>query len=198
MIYRFEQNDGIYPNAHVDLRPDAASENPSYQADDMEAADIKTVRRVTRELIRTNGARVYVHSRTDNADVDAVYNEDPDPTYCPPVLLRAFSVPKPFELSQTKHGPDAPLKTKITFHLDDIAEAFPNRLIRPGDLIQVQYNSRTFNRPVYFYVNNAGETGNFRYVWLYVTCDVVSIFGDVNVRPATDQLQYIEFNEPGR
>ena len=46
--------------------------------------------------------------------------------------------------------------------------------------------------PKYYAIDNAQETGNFRYTWLYLKCQATLIVGDVNLRPAQDMAASID------
>lgn len=199
MQYRFGQtsSDILTASTPLGMRSDVETFNPLYQVHDVNAADIQTVKRIVGEMIRIAGAAVQVHTRTDNDDVDGVWDEDPDPTYWNPKLFKAFFVPQPLEFELTQWGVDVPNnQTDIVFALDDVVTEWPTRLLRPGDLIEIPYNSLSVQKPKYFYVNNAQESGNFRYIWLYMKCTCALLTGDVNIRPATDQVQAIGFNSP--
>ena len=168
-----------------------------YQVHDINSRDIGTVRRLVREMISVGGALVQVHTRTMNDDVDDIWDEDPDPTYLVPETFKAVFVPQPLETELTMWGADVSNnQTEIAFFLLDIHEKFGDRLLRTGDLIEVPYNSISAQKPKYYYVNNAQETGNFRYTWLYLNCHTSLITGDVNIRPATDQIQLIGYEMP--
>lgn len=179
-------------NAQVDFRSDIEQNNPLFQVHDVDSADISMVRQITQEMIRVNGAAVKVHPRTDNADHDKVFDEDADPTYWPPIDLKAFFVPQPLEYELTLWGVDTNNKTEIVFSLDDVISKFPNRLLRPGDLIEIPYNSQSQQKPKYYAVDNAQEYGNFRYIWLYVKCQATLLVGDVNLRPAQDAIASVD------
>jgi hypothetical protein len=130
-----------------------------------------------------------VHARTDNADVRAVHDEDPDPTYAPPALLKGVFVPKPLEFELTRWGVDTSTAQEITFCLEDVLARFRERLLRPGDLLQLPYNSQGASKPKYFEITNSQEFGNFRYIWLYLRCQATLLLGDANIRPATDAAE---------
>jgi len=199
MIHRFSQTPGDLPNTNTPLghRSDIEVMHPLYQVHDINSKDIETARRIAREMIYINGALVQVHARTMNEDTDDVWNEDPDPTYMMPQSFKAYFVPQPLEYELTQWGADASNnQTELSFILADVHEFFGERLLRTGDLIEVPYNSVSMQKPKYYYVNNAQETGNFRYTWLYLNCQSSLIAGDVNIRPANDQVQVIGYEMP--
>ena len=186
MIYTQASFGEPNPAPATSFRSDVETSNPLYSVQNQTSQDIATVQRIAHEMIQRY-ALVNVHCRTDNADHDKVFDEDPDPTYWPPIPLKAFFVPKPLEYELTLWGVDAPNQTEIVFSMVDINDNFRERLLRSGDLIEIPYNSQSKQRPKYYKVDNAQEFGNFRYVWLYLKCQTTNIVGDPNIRPAYDQ-----------
>jgi hypothetical protein len=193
MIHRFGQTDQIaLPVPTASLRSEADGFNPLYQVHDLESADIGTVQRIAKEMINISGAIIKIHTRTSNADIVDTHDEDPDPTYWPPRILKGVFAPQPLEFELTQWGVDAgDNKTEITFHLGEIWESFGDRLLRPGDLLEVPYNSISEQKPKYYRINNAQESGNYRYTWLYLKCQTTLLLGDVNLRPATDAAELV-------
>jgi hypothetical protein len=193
MIHSFGTvNDEPADSSLADFRGDIEQSNPLFQAYDMDSNDLSIVKNIAKEMIQVNGAPVRVHIRTDNADHDKIFDEDADPTYWAPINIRGFFVPNPMEYELTLWGVDSPNKTIIIFNLDEVAAIFPNRLFRTGDLIELPYDSKSQQKPKYFSIDNAQETGNFRYTWLYLTCQTTLIVGDVNLRPAQDIVEAID------
>lgn len=189
MIHRFGMlsHDSVPIAGGLDSRDEAQMASPLYQVDDKEASDISTAYKIAEEMINVNGAHVMLHARTDNEDVDEVFDEDPDPTYWNPIPMRAFFTPQPLERELTKWGADAAdNKTEIVFIRAHIFKQFGARLLRAGDLIEVPYNSVSNSKPKYYQVDTAQETGIYRYQWLYVTCKVTLLTGDANIRPHTE------------
>jgi hypothetical protein len=57
-------------------------------------------------------------------------------------------------------------------------------MLRAGDVIQVPYNAATpLLSPKNFRITNVTPSGNFRYNWLYLTCQAEVLTADVTVRP---------------
>lgn len=193
MIHSFSATHEQSPASVVlDFRSDIEQSNPLFQAHDVDSNDISLVRQITREMIQVNGAAVRIHPRTNNADHDKVFDEDADPTYWSPIDIKAFFVPQPMEYELILWGVDAVNKTEVVFSIDDITSALPNRLLRPGDLIEIPYNSQSQQKPKYYAVDNAQEYGNFRYTWLYVKCQATLLVGDINLRPPQDAAASID------
>ena len=193
MIHSFTSIDERAPsNTQIDFRSDIEQSNPLFQAYDINSSDIALAKKIALEMIQVNGALVRVHPRTNNMDHDKVFDEDVDPTYWNPVTIKGFFVPNPMEYELTLWGVDCPNKQEVVFALEQIVEKFPNRLFRPGDLIELPFDSQSQQKPKYFMIDNASEIGNFRYVWLYLKCSTTLIVGDVNLRPAQDMVTSID------
>ncbi|MFA5767796.1 MAG: hypothetical protein WC919_07810 [Candidatus Paceibacterota bacterium] len=187
MIHSFSYVDEQGPTGlQADFRSDVEQFNPLFQVNDVDSSDIGLAKKLALEMIQVNGAIVQIHTRTDNMDHDKTFDEDADPTYWNPITLKGFFVPNPMEYELTLWGVDCPNKQEIVFALEQVVEAAPNRLFRPGDLIELPFDSQSQQKPKYFMIDNASEIGNFRYTWLYLKCVTTLIVGDVNLRPAQD------------
>lgn len=147
--------------------------------------DLMVVRKLADEMINVSGAEVKVYARTDNADHDKVWDEDPDPTYWPPESIKAYFKPQPIESELKSWGVDAPNKTEIIFSHRQLAERYGERMLRPGDVIQVPYNAIK-DSPKNFRILNASPSGNYRYTWLYIKCAVETLTADITVRVDND------------
>jgi hypothetical protein len=157
-------------------------EYPLIQQHDMESADLDTAHRVATETIYASGAQVDVFLRTDNADVDQVWDEDPDPTYWPALVCKAFFVPKPLEIALKNWGLDTAVKLELIFGYNDILQRF-ERLLRSGDVIKIPFNAVGNVTPKLFRVVNASPNQNFKYSWLFLACTAESLTGDITVQP---------------
>lgn len=173
----------------VDLRSDEEIAHPTYSVQDYDSPDIGMVVKMAEETINTSGAEVIVHARTNNGDIDEDWDEDPNPTYENPVIVKGFFVPQPLEQELTKWGVDQVNPVEIVFFRNHVFSQWKNRLLRSGDIIELPYNSATSSPPKYYRVDNAKETGNYRYMWLYVLCQCTLITGDPNIRPAHDNAE---------
>jgi len=186
----------IPPSA--DFRSDVQQNNPIYQVQDENSADVGTVKRIAREAFYIAGANAQVHARTSNHDIEGVHDEDPDPTYWAPKPFKVYFVPQPLEFDLKEWGVETENMVEAVFWLDDVSNEFQERLLRPGDLIDLPFGSRGEHKPKYYFVTNAQEFGNYRYNWLYLRCHAVLVPGDVNIRPATDNegQQIMDFPDP--
>ena len=160
-----------------------------------DSPDIIFAQRNAAEQIRISGAWVNVYARTDNADFDGVWDEDPDPTYMPPVMIKCYFKPQPQEFELKRWGIDAINKTEGVMAISDLTQHWPARMLRQGDVLEIPYNHPVPNLdPGFYRVINASPTGNFRYTWLYFTCAIETLSADVTVRVKDDMPAVIDPN----
>ena len=166
---------------------------------DNESADIRMARRQAREIIDISGAEVTVYLRTDNADYDNVWDEDPDPTYWNPIKLKGFFKPQPLEAVLQQWGAEVINKTEMTFDHFEIRQLTGERMIRVGDVIQLPYRASTEAiSPKNYRVLNATPSGNYRYTWLYLTCQLETLTADLTVRPEQDMPEEEQIKTNGQ
>ena len=107
--------------ALTSYRSDAEQKNSPLALHDSDSADVKLARSQAREMINISGAEVTVYMRTENADFDSVWDEDPDPTYWNPINLKGYFKPTPLEAELKQWGAEVVNKTEIVFdHLEVI------------------------------------------------------------------------------
>ena len=100
-------------------RSDVEQRHTPLALHDTESADVRMARSQAREMINISGAEVTVFMRTDNADFDSVWDEDPDPTYWNPIKIKGFFKPQPLEAELKQWGAEVVNKTEIVFdHLE--------------------------------------------------------------------------------
>jgi hypothetical protein len=133
------------------------------------------------EFVNLSGAWVVVKVRTDSNAYDDVWDEDVDPTYKNGFKTKAFFKTEPLQEELTKWGVDTPNKATVVFPRAVIYRKFGERMLRAGDLIDVPYGAIA-NSPKQYRITNVSETGNFKYRWLYLSCDAVAVSGDVTIR----------------
>jgi hypothetical protein len=188
-IYRFGfqeqvQEGDLFDTAHPDFRSDVEQRHTPLALHDPESNDLKLARKMADEIIHVSGAEVKIYTRTENADYDTVWDSDPDPTYWNSVLMKAYFKPQPLEAELKKWGGDISNKTEIIFSHRQVFQQFASRMLRTGDVIQVPYNAATPQlSPKNFRITNVTPSGNFRYNWLYLTCQAEVLTADVTVRP---------------
>jgi len=168
-------------------RSEVEQRNTPIAIHDIESADIKMARRQAKEMIDVSGAEVIVYVRTDNSDYDNVWDEDPDPTYWNPINIKGYFKPQPLEAELKQWGAEVVNKTEITFDHYELRQLLGERMIRVGDVIQLPYKaSDQAISPKNYRVLNSTPSGNYRYTWLYLTCQVETLTADVTVRPEQD------------
>lgn len=166
---------------------------------DYESADIKLARSKAKEIINVSGAEVTVFMRTDNHDYDAVWDEDPDPTYWNPMKIKGYFKPQPVETELKEWGAESVNKTEIVFDHFTIKQINGDRMLRIGDVVQLPYNSVDPNlAPKNYRVLNVTPSGNFRYTWLYLTCVLETLTADITVRPEEDMPEEEGLRTNGR
>lgn len=177
---------GTFDAVWQSYRTEAEQRHTKIALHDVEVADIKLARQLADEIINVSGAEMQVYLRTDNNDNDDVWDEDADPTYWNPVPMKAYFKPAPVEVQLEKWGADmGEHRTEVVFSHRQLYEKFQKRMLRPGDVIQLPYNAAAIN-PKNFRITNATPSGNFRYIWLYYTCQVEILTADITVRPQED------------
>ena len=186
-IYQFGSggSQDSFDESAPDFRSYVEKQNSSLSIFNPEAPEIKTARTLADEMINISGAEVKVFIRTDNADYDIVWDEDADPSYWTSEILKAFFKPTPIETELKKWGADAINKAEVVFSHRQLYELFGNRMLRTGDVIQLPFNAAMQDRsPSNYRILNASPSGNFRYNWIYFTCNVETLNADIAVRPA--------------
>jgi hypothetical protein len=167
-----------------DFRSDSEQRNSPLSVYNPESLDVKTARTLSDEMINISGAEVKVFIRTDNNDFDAVWDEDADPTYWSSEMMKAFFKPAPLETELKKWGADTVNKTEVVFSHRQVFQKFGERMLRPGDVIQLPFNAAMDDKsPKTYRVVNASPSGNFRYNWLYLSCAVETLNADISIRP---------------
>jgi hypothetical protein len=176
---------GTFDTILTSYRSEVEQQHTPLAIHDVESKDVALARSMAEEMLNVSGAELKVFIRTDNADFDAVWDEDPDPTYWNPIYLKGFFKPEPIETELTKWGADTKNKTEVVFTHFKIYQELGDRMLRAGDVIQLPYNAAA-KSPKNYRVLNASPTGNFRYTWLYFTCQVETLTADMTVRPEDD------------
>jgi len=190
MIHKFSQPTDPYrgnfrgDSGFVGHRSDIEREFPLIQVHNVDSADLRLAMNMASDVCNVAGAMVDVHQRTDNhGNVDEVWDEDPDPTYWSPVLMKAFFAPGAIEVVLKVWGSDAPVKLEMYFSMQTLVQKFGERVLRKGDVIYVPFNALGNVTPKYFRIINFTPIGNYRYVWLYAKCNCESLSGDINIVP---------------
>ena len=190
MIHKFAVPVGnvpssVFNNILQTFQSDVQSRHSPIAIHGYESNDIGLARKMAQEAINVSGAEVVVYVRTDNADWDRVWDEDPDPTYWNPINLKAYFKPEPLQSELKSWGIDTPNRTEVTFSHYEIYGIMGERMLRPGDVIQLPYNSMVHS-PQYYRILNVTPAGNFRFIWLYLNCSVETLTADKTVRVVDD------------
>lgn len=168
-----------------DLRTEDQKINSSLSIFQEDSPEVLTARTNADEMINTSGAEIRVYPRTDNADFDIVWDEDPDPTYLNHYNMKAFYKPSQLKTELKKWGIDTSAPTEIVFSHRQLYEKFGERMLRDGDVIYIPFNAASIN-PTHYRVTNGSPTGNFRYTWLYFTCQTDILRADSTIRVKDD------------
>ena len=199
MIYSFG-SDSEYTNYTETVesnRSDVSQNSSMLSLWNPDAPSIKLARAKAEEIISISGAEMRIFTRTDNADYDAVWDEDPDPTYWKPFNIKGVFKPKPIEIELKAWGADSVNRLEVTFSHMQIYNQLGARMLRTGDVIQVPYNSTPIT-PKNFRVINATPSGMFRFIWLYITCQCEALTADVTVRPEDDLMEQQQIDSGAR
>jgi len=184
MIHRFSKGGDATRVAagqqRIGHRTDMQRTNPLIQLHDSESLDHTLAADIADEIVNISGAEVIVYIRTDSESYDEVYEEDPDPTYKSGIRMKAYFAPQPIAAQLTPWGIDVENQTTVVFGKERVYAEFGDRMIRIGDIIELPYNASGI-RPDRFRVLNAFDSGNFRYNWLYWSCQVENITNDITI-----------------
>lgn len=197
-VYRFavdtdQSGDERFDNVLADQRSDVEQRHSAMSVYDPDNPDVAYARMQADEIINVSGAEVWVYIRTENSDYDRVWDADPDPTYWDRVGMKAFFKPAPVELELKKWGADTINRTEIVFSHRHLFTQFGQRMLRAGDVIVVPFGAANASvSPKSFRVTNASPSGNYKYNWLYFTCQVETLTADVTVRPPDEVPMQIE------
>ncbi len=167
------------------FRSDAEQRHTPLAIYNEDSADIQLARRLADEAINVSGAEVLVFQRTNNSDYDTVFDEDTDPTYWPALSFKAYFKPEPLQVTLEKWGAEGVNKAEVVFNHHQLFSLVGERMLRAGDVIQLPHNTITL-KPKNYRVLNGSPTGNFRYTWLYFTCQVETLTADITVRVEDD------------
>ena len=144
--------------------------------------DMAYVERLGEEAINVMGAPVRLFLKQPIVDPNEPWDEDADPMYSQGILIKAYFKPQPRKLDLLAYGVDAKVPIVITFSRAMLIQttAIGERLILPGDQIEIPYNhiDEMAQGPMRVRVLNATPAGNYHYRWLYHECACENITGD--------------------
>lgn len=180
MIHRFSRSGPDGPK-QVSLRSDVEQQFPLTQVHDDASADHELAERLAAQVGYGSGALVYVYLRTDNANINKVFEADPDPTYWNKVEIKGFYDPPPPLQELKKWGVDIELKPEIYFPLSTLHEKC-GRNLRSGDIIRIP-GYEPVNNIENFRVISVAPDGQYRYKWYYLKCYTLNLTNDPSVQP---------------
>lgn len=141
--------------------------------------DYAYAERLAEETINIGGAWVTVFLKqpyVDQEGIEDVWDEDPDPVYNQGFHMKAWVKVDSLNLELTRYGMDSPLQLTVVFPRAVLAkETGIERLLVPGDILEVPYNAPRLRGPARFRVINSYDSGNWHYRWLYFTtvCELI-------------------------
>ena len=194
-IYDFDyQQQFISIDKLPDHRSDQEKINSPISVYNHDSADLAYAERLSEEIVNISGAVVFVFKRTRNeGNRDEVWEEDADPTYKAGVMLKGRLAPEPAEIALTRWGVDVPNRVTITFSRAVIFKEFGTDMIVEGDVLVVPHNtligtqftdirSGVGNRMDQYVVVKSGDTGNFKFRWLYWTLILQALGADDTIQ----------------
>ena len=152
--------------------------------------DLGYVERLAEEFMNISGApmRLYLRQIDLSEGADNDWDEDAHPVYSSPQILKGYFKPEPKTIELLKFGITTKTQVTIVFSRASLLmnAAIGERLIVPGDVIQIPYNAvdeRT-EGPLTIRVNNATPMGNYHYRFIYHQVTGAPISADELVAPA--------------
>lgn len=157
--------------------------------------EIARMEREALEYISISGADTKVYLRVnDLGSVDEVWEEDSQPLYQQFVPVRGQFSPEEMSLALNKWGYESNAKFNVNYSRANLLSLFGVRMIRVGDVIEIPHNTLTQTQNTEyldgqigladkFRVLKATDTGNYNYRWLYWTCTVELLTGNISIRP---------------
>ncbi len=177
-----------------DLRSDAERLNSPLSSYNHQSPDIAYAERLAEEIVNISGAWITVFPRQRNhANKDEIWEEDADPVYGNGIKLKGKLVPAPTAIQLTRWGVDTPNKTTVHFSRANVFKTFGKRMISEGDVLVIPHNTLAItqstdlrdgpmNRIDSYRVLQSGDTGNFKYRWLYWSVVVENLTGDQTIQ----------------
>lgn len=187
-LYDFKKQQFISISDVPDNRDEAEKQLSPISVYNHSKSDLGYVERLGEELINISGAIVNVYlkrvtkMRQENETgilPKETFDEDVESVYSSAVIMKAFFKPPARQIDLTKFGVDiANMKMEVTFSraLLLLHPKIGDRLLVPGDVIEIPYNHITEKHdPLYLRVNSSTPAGNYHYRFIYhqCTCDIM-------------------------
>lgn len=185
------------PEHSIDQMPDFRSDAEKFLSPlsqyNPDSPDITLAENLAAEMCNISGIIAALYLRAENeTTIDDVFDEDPNPVYDTPKIVKGVWRPQPLATELMKYGVDVNARSIISFSRANILKSF-RRNLREGDVIAVPQNSalKDFNLEkqqnlVFYRVISAVDDGNFRYRWLYTKCTVEPMSGDSAWTPSAN------------
>lgn len=175
-----------------DFRSDEEKQNSPLSVYNHDSNDIAYAERQVEEIVNISGAWVIVYNRTRSPGKDEVWEEDADPTFKNAIRLKGFFAPQSAEAQLNKWGVDVENKLTIHFSRATVLKLFGEQMISEGATIILPHNTLSVatntdlrsgvgNRMDRYRVIKSTDTGNFKYRWLYWSCDLENLTGDKSI-----------------
>jgi len=187
MIHRFSKGKETATRigarqSQMGFRSDVERTHPLLQLHDSESVDHGLAATISDEIINISGGEVLVYARAESQSYDDVYDEEPDPVYKRPIRIKAYFPPQPIAAQLVPWGLDVENQATVVFAKEQVIAEFGERMITIGDVIELPYNASGIRLDRYR-VLNAFDSGNFRYNWLYWSCQVENLTDDITIGP---------------
>lgn len=171
------------PLSHVDFRSDVEQHHSQLSQENDNSPDILLAGTMSKEVIRLSGSEIDVFMRTDNNDVDHVWEEDTSPTFWQPITIKAYYVVPAITVTSEMWSVDAKVTFDVFLSYQEVLEMFGERMIRLGDVFKIPLKFVKPAKIVNFEVTSSTPWEMFMYHWLYWKCTVINISGDPIVQP---------------
>lgn len=171
----------------ADNRTESEKQESTLSIYNPDAPEIMSARTQADETINISGAFIKVYPRAESANYDLVWEEDADPVYLNHHKIKAFFKPANLKIELEKWGIDTSAPTEVVFSHRQLYELLGERMLRAGDVLYLPFNAASIN-PTHYKITNGAPSGNFRYTWLYFTCQAVVLKADATIR-VDDDLQ---------
>lgn len=178
-----------------DFRTDVQKEATPLSIYNHQKNELALAEKWAEEQVNISGAWVTVFTKDvvvpDQApqgqgqDLSDPFDEDADPIYNKGMNMKALFKPDSISLEMTRWGVDAPTKAEVIFARAPLLSIFGERLIKPGDVIELPYNEPVVQSNAgsrRFVVNNSYSTEFYHYRWLYYKAVVELQTGDQAVQ----------------
>ena len=188
-IYNFDNKKELFSTVDKipDPRTDEQKENSPLSQYNHENPDIALAERQAQELTELAGVPIIIYKykimEHVKDSVQDLWNEEQTKIYDNGTWAKGLIKMDLFQQYLTKFGIDTPLKLNVNFSRTKLLELFGEELIRVGDVLRIPLNIPGKQFPHYFSVVEAHSASNFKFRWIYWTCQTVLMLNDDEIRP---------------